>query len=107
MVLFLGVRSYRRQFLEVFRVNSTAVLAASSFNELIFIAADGVTAYATMLAPIALVMTINSFQPIFVFLLGIILTLFFPLLGKESMAKHDLIRRWQSASSRWAPACSI
>lgn len=93
IVLFLGVKSYRQQFLEAFRVNSTAVLAASSLNELIFIAANGITVYAMLLAPIALVMAINSLQPIFVFLIGIVLTLFFPHLGKESMAKNDLTQK--------------
>ncbi len=93
MVLFVGVKSYRRQFLAIFKINSATVLTTVSLNELIFVAADGVTSYAMLLAPIALVMTINSFQPIFVFLIGIILTLFFPHLGKESMTRNDLAQK--------------
>jgi len=91
--LFFAVKSYRQQFLDVFRANSAAVLSINSANELIFMAADGVTAYATLLAPIALVMTINSLQPIFVFLIGIILTLFLPHLGKESMTRNHLTQK--------------
>jgi len=93
VLLFLLIRTYRKQFLKVFKVNRAAVLAASSINEIFFIAAEGVTAYATLLAPIALVMIINSLQPIFVFLIGIILTLFFPKLGNESMARNDLMQK--------------
>lgn len=93
VLLFLLIRAYRKQFLEVFKVNRAAVLAASSLNEIFFIAAEGVTAFATLLAPIALVMIVNSLQPIFVFLIGIILTLFFPKLGIESMAKNDLAQK--------------
>jgi hypothetical protein len=93
ILIFLSMKSYRQQFLTVFKVNSKAVLAASSLNEIIFISADGVTAYATLLAPIALVMVVNGFQPIFVFIIGIILTLFFPKLGRESMSRNDLVQK--------------
>lgn len=93
ILIFLIIESYRKQFLTVFRVNSKAVLAASSLNEIIFISADGMTAYATLLAPIALVMVVNGFQPIFVFAIGIILTLFFPKLGRESLSKRDLVQK--------------
>ncbi len=93
LLIFLLVKSYRQQFLEVFRVNSKAVLAASSLNEIFFISADGVTAYATLLAPISLVMVVNGFQPIFVFLIGIFLTLFFPKTCKESISKNDLAQK--------------
>lgn len=91
--IFITVKSYRKQFLTVFKVNSVPVLAACSLNEVIFIAADGVSVYATLLAPIALVMLVNGFQPIFVFLIGIILSLFFPKLGKESLSKNDLAQK--------------
>lgn len=93
LALFLFIKTYRKQFLTVFKANSKAVLAASSLNEIIFISADAVTAYATLLAPIALVMVVNGFQPIFVFIIGIILTLFFPKLGKESLSKNDLAQK--------------
>lgn len=93
VLLFLGIRSYRKQFFKVFSANSAAVLGICSLNELFFITAEGVTTYATLLAPIALVMIVSSSQPIFVFLIGIILTLFFPKLGNESMAKNDLAQK--------------
>lgn len=92
-LIFLFMKSYRKQFLEVFKVNSRAVLAASSLNEIFFISADGVTAYATLLAPISLVMVVNGFQPVFVFIIGIFLTLFFPETCKESLSRNDLAQK--------------
>jgi hypothetical protein len=42
-----------------------------------------------MLAPIALVLLAESFQPIFVLAIGIFLTVFFPHISKEKIqAKH-------------------
>ena len=46
-------------------------------------------AYAYLLAPIALVLLTESFQPIFVLALGILLTIFFPKISVEKIeAKH-------------------
>ena len=91
--LFISTSSYRKQFLQVMKMNSLPIITINSFNELIFIFADGVTIYATLLAPIALVMTVNGFQPVFVFIFGIILTLFFPKIAKESLQKNELAQK--------------
>ena len=45
--------------------------------------------FAYLLAPIALVLLTQSFQPFFVLVIGIILTLFFPKISVEKIeAKH-------------------
>lgn len=49
--------------------------------------------YATLLAPITLVMTLNGYQPVFVFLLGILLTLFLPSLVKEKIKPIHLLHK--------------
>lgn len=92
-ILYATVVSYRKQFLQIMKINSGPVLSISFFNELIFILADGFSNFATLLAPIALVMTVNGFQPVFVFLLGIILAVFFPKLGQETMDKNILTQK--------------
>ncbi|MFZ2188656.1 MAG: EamA family transporter [Candidatus Moraniibacteriota bacterium] len=93
IILFIFVSSYRKEFLWVMKANSLPVLSISSFNESIFILADGFSIYATLLAPIVLVMTVNGFQPVFVFIFGIILTLFFPKIAQESLSKNVLIQK--------------
>ncbi|MDP1884093.1 MAG: EamA family transporter [Candidatus Moranbacteria bacterium] len=93
VILYFSISSYRKQFLQVIRMNSWGVMSLNAFNEIIFVVADGVFAYATLLAPIALVMTVNGFQPAFVFLLGVTLTLFFPKLGRESVTATGLAHK--------------
>jgi hypothetical protein len=48
-----------------------------------------------------LVLLVNSFQPLFVFMLGIVLTLFFPRVAKESLGEVKMLQkgRWN-----WPPA---
>lgn len=93
VILYVFVKPYRLQFLKVIKSNSWKVLSLNSFNETLFVIADGTAVYAMLLAPIALVMTINGLQPLFVFLFGVLLTLFVPGVPKETMTKNILAQR--------------
>lgn len=87
------VKNYRQQFLSVFKRNKIPVISINVLNELINIIAVMCMRFATLLAPLALVWVVNGFQPFFVFVYGLILTLFFPNLGKESLAKKHVIQK--------------
>jgi drug/metabolite transporter (DMT)-like permease len=93
VLLFIFVASYRKDFLWVMKVNSLSALSVCSFNEFIFLIAEGSYLYAVMLAPVVLINTVNGFQPAFVFILGIILTLFFPKIVREPISKNILIQK--------------
>ena len=49
--------------------------------------------YASLLAPVALVSAISSTTTFFVFAFGILLTLFFPRLGREDLSTGNLVRK--------------
>jgi uncharacterized membrane protein len=96
VVLLVFVKSYRKQFFEVLKINTTRVLAVNAFNEVINIVAKIVMNFATLLAPLALVWVVNSIQPFFVLLIGIIITFAFPYLGKESFLKKHMLQKLAS-----------
>ena len=54
---------------------------------------EAVTLYATLLAPVALVLLVNSFQPLFVLTLGTVLTLFLPRVAKESLDRMKMLQK--------------
>lgn len=87
------ISKYRRQFLGMMRENKVAILGLNSLSESLFIVAEAVMQYAMLLAPVVLVLLVNSFQPFFVFIIGIALTLLFPKIGKESLIKRSLIQK--------------
>ena len=91
--LYIAFISYRRQFIKLLKMNSLSLISINSFNEALFILADGISAFATLLAPIALVMMVNGFQPLFVFLIGIIMTLFFPKIVDETLSKEIIAQK--------------
>lgn len=91
--LFLFTKKNRDEFLSAIKENGARVLGINSAVEIIFMAAEIVTQFATMLAPVALVLTVGSFQPFFIFIFGILITIFFPKLGKESLEKRQVMQK--------------
>ena len=86
-------QSYRRQFIALFRRNPGAVIGINAANELINLGAGLGVRYAALLAPVALVSAISSTTTFFVFAFGILLTLFFPRLGREDLSVGNLTRK--------------
>ena len=85
--------AYRRQFADLFRANPGAVIGINAANELVNLGAGLGVRYASMLAPVALVSAISSTTTFFVFSFGILLTLFFPKLGREDLSAANLVRK--------------
>jgi len=92
-IALLARGSYRRQFVTLFRRNPGAVAGINAANELINLGAGLAVRYAALLAPVALVSAISSTTTFFVFATGILLTLFFPKLGREDISAGNLTRK--------------
>ena len=89
ILIFWLVPTYRKSFLRALRINSKPVLGWNFVNEVIYMIGNIVVSFATLLAPVALILLGDSFQPIFVFIIGVAMTIFFPKLVAENIeAKH-------------------
>ncbi len=87
--LFTFMRSYRIHFLAAIRNNSRAIMSLNFANEGLYMLGNLIFAFSYLLAPISLILLVDSFQPIFVLLIGIALTLFFPRISVEKIhARH-------------------
>ena len=87
--IFIFIRPYRVHFISAVRDNSKAILSLNVANETLYMLGNLAFSFAYLLAPVALVLLAESFQPIFVLIIGIFLTLFFPKLSAEKIhAKH-------------------
>jgi uncharacterized membrane protein len=93
VILVLFVKSYRLQFLEVMRQNKLPVIGLNGFNEIINIIAKMSFNFASLLAPVTLIWAVSGTQPFFVFIYGVLLTLFLPHLGVENLAKKHLAQK--------------
>jgi len=94
LIIFIFVRSYRDNFLSAIRDNSRKILSLNILNEGLYITGNVVVAFAYLLAPIGLVLLTESFQPIFVFMLGIFFTLFFPKVATEKIYARHILQKF-------------
>lgn len=93
LLLFLFVESYRRQLVTVVKKNSGVVLSLSMSSEFLNLLAKLIMNFVSLLAPLALVGVINGFQPMFVLIYGLILTIFIPRWGRETLNAKIIVQR--------------
>ncbi|RJR28300.1 hypothetical protein C4564_05745 [Candidatus Microgenomates bacterium] len=101
-LLMVFVKPYRKEFVSVMSKNRVAVLSLNGVNEIINIIAKVSFNFASLLTPITLTWIVNGFQPLFVFGYGVILTLFFPNISKESLLKKHLAQKLISIAIMFA-----
>ncbi len=94
LLAFCFVPTYRHQFIDVLRQNKLSILSINAINEVCAVIAKLTLHFATLLAPLAAVFWIaEGFQPVFVLVFGILLTMFFPHISKEEIKRHVLYQK--------------
>jgi drug/metabolite transporter (DMT)-like permease len=93
----IAIPPYRRQFLALLRQNPGAVLSINAVNELINLGGGLATRFALVLAPLSLVQAVGSTTTLFVFGFGVVLSLFFPALGRENLSRRELLHKGLAA----------
>jgi uncharacterized membrane protein len=91
------IPAYYRQFMRLFKRSPGAVIGINAANELINLGGGLGVRFASLLAPVALVSAVSSTTTLFVFLVGVLLTLFLPKFGREDMSAHNLLRKGVAA----------
>lgn len=102
--LLIFVKSYRKQFLRIIKNNTIFVFSINAFNEVINIIGKIAMDFATLLAPLALALSVNGFHPFFVFVFGVFFTIVFPEFNKESLNKKHIFQKVLSISAMCAGA---
>ncbi len=93
LALVLSVKSLFADFTESVRVNGRLIFGVNLVSEGASAVAYMVQNYATLLAPLAVIMTLGGYQPVFVFVFGVILTIFVPNLVNEKIGFRDLLHK--------------
>ncbi|HEY6736728.1 MAG TPA: EamA family transporter [Candidatus Saccharimonadia bacterium] len=93
VIWWLVAPAFRQDFRRLFRQHRQAILTVSILNESINVLARVAYNAATLLAPIALVALVTNVQPFFVIALGIMLTVFAPQWGKETLSRRHLMQK--------------
>jgi len=92
-VAILGIGHYRRQFFDLLRSNGGALIAINASNELINLGGGLANRYALIFAPLAIVQVVGSTTTLFVFLIGVILTLVAPSISRENLSAREFAQK--------------
>lgn len=93
VILLTCVKTYRLHFIEALRKNSVAIINVNVTNEVLYTLGNVALAFAALLAPIALILLMESFQAFFVLAIGVFLTIFFPKISAEDIRLKNIIQK--------------
>ncbi|HRH25904.1 MAG TPA: EamA family transporter [Candidatus Paceibacterota bacterium] len=92
-LILLFFKKYRLSFISLVKKSPGRTTALN-------LASEGLTAFgnflirvAMLIAPVALVTSVSSVQPLFVFIISVLLTIFFPFISKEKISRKHLIHK--------------
>lgn len=91
--MFLFKKGYRKDFLYMINTKKRIVTIAILVSELLVILGNVVFNFVSLLVPIALVFLVDSFQPLFVFVIGITLTLLLPHITTERLSGRHIAQK--------------
>lgn len=91
--LLLGVKPYRDELRASLRAGRWRLVGLVSLNETISISAKIATNIASLVAPLALIATAHSLQPLFAFGYALLLTRFLPRYGSERLSRPIVLQR--------------
>lgn len=90
---FFLSKNFREEFLKMIKGHNLNILSLNVVSESLYILGNLANNFATLLAPVAIVLVVSSYQPLFVFIGGIILTIFLPKIIKEKISHKHLIHK--------------
>lgn len=94
IILFCVIKSYRHEFIKLLKKSGSVILGVNIGGEVLMIAGDAALRFATLLAPLAIVQSVSDgFQPVYTFIGGVALTLWFPSIISESIDRRHLMRK--------------
>ncbi|MDO8659916.1 MAG: EamA family transporter [Candidatus Parcubacteria bacterium] len=93
LFIFIFFKKYRKLFLWVFKENRGKIMTFNIIGEVLVLIGNISLQYALILAPVALVLLVDSYQPIFVLIWAFIFYFLYPKIFREKLDKKNLIKK--------------
>ena len=77
----------------MFSNSGLKIFSLNVVGEILYIIGNLANNFATLLAPVAVVLVVSSYQPLFVFIIGIVLTIFLPHISMEKISTKHLLHK--------------
>jgi drug/metabolite transporter (DMT)-like permease len=93
LFIFLFIPKYRESFLRMRRTGGQTILLINIVSEFMSVAGNLLTNFALLLAPVAMVFLVGSFQPVAVLIITTFGTKFFPHIVKENISRQSMAKK--------------
>lgn len=93
LFLLIFIRTYRQDFVKLYHSTRGRIFGYSSATEAAMIGADLLFNFSILLVPVTLVYVVNSFQPLFVLVFGLVLSRLWPKYYSEIHSRQGLIQK--------------
>ena len=93
LLLLIFVKKFRMSLVQMLSFTRKKILSLNVLSEGLYILGNLASNFATLLAPVALVLVIGSLQPLFVFIIGTLLSIFIPSLSHEKLSKQHMLQK--------------
>jgi drug/metabolite transporter (DMT)-like permease len=80
----------RGEFIATLKSNSAPIIGVNVGSEILTIAGNMITNFAALAIPVTMVLLASAYQPVFVLIQGVLLTLLFPKIAEEDISKTAL-----------------
>ena len=90
VLIYLFVPKYRDEFMQMNKAGGVKIFTLNTVSEVFATVGDFLTNFALLLAPVAMVYLVGSFQPAIVLFLTLLTTKFFPSIVKENLERNIL-----------------
>jgi len=107
ILVFIFHKKLKRDFLNMVRVPQLKIFFLNIISELLYIIGGIANNFAIIIAPVTLVFVVNSYQPIFVFITGVFLTIFFPKFVLEKISSKHFFHKLLSIIIILAGSCLL
>ncbi len=93
IILFIFIKTYREDFLLSLKKDGKILFSMNIGGELLNTIANSAKNFAALSVPVVLVYSIEALQPVFIFLFGILITIFLPKISTENISKRALVQK--------------
>src|SRR3989344_3577934 len=84
---------FRRDFMTMVFSSQLKFFSLNIISEVLYIIGALVNNFALLIAPVALVFVVNSYQPLFVFIAGVFFTVFIPKFATEKISRKHFLHK--------------
>ena len=93
LLFFIYKKNFREDLDSLIVNNKARIFILNGVSELFYVLGAMMSNLATLFVPVVLVLVLNTYQTVFTFIIGILLTIFLPQIIVEKISKRHLVQR--------------